>query len=799
MVFGFMLASVALARDGGRVNIALGRRYTLEPPPNHGVTTDPADTVQLTDGRHADGPLWTQRDAVGWSYANYVVVTIDLGAEAPISGASFDTAAGAAGVQFPTAIMVLVSVDGRAWYLAGDLVAESNELHGAPGSGYVHRFWTDQWRAHGRWVAFVVDVSGLFCFVDEVEVYGGDPAWLAGPLPGQPLRDVTAVLRQRGVLRRIDADAQRLEGLVKGLPPPLRDQLQQRLETLRRDAAFERVVRDAAASRATLPFSDNHEAILGVQASYWQARGALPFAAWVPPSNYDLLPYITDDPVPQAARKSADIILMRGETRSVAVNLVNAHPQVVTVKARIDGLSGCPADSCLQVSRVVWTDSRDGTPRALALERLDGTNGRFKLSVPPGLIEQLWLSVHPGPAMPPGDHGARVSLETDAADRVEVPLNVHVAAIDFPAQRSLHLGGWDYTDRQDLYGLTANNRDLLVKVLQQYLVDLPWGSPTMLAPGRYDRDGNMVEPPNTAAFDSWVLRWRGAFRYQVFVNAGNTFEGAQIQTPAFERKVSQWIRFWAQHARDRGLQGKQLALLLVDEPRTLEQDARIVAWASVIRKAAPDVVIWENPTWEDPRKMNRSLFELCDVFCPLRTHWLRGGLSFSESYESLRAKGIALGLYAANGPSAELDPYSYYRLHAWQAFAAGASETHFWSFADTGGSSSSWNPYLTPHVAFSPLFMTPDSVTPTKQMEAIREGVQDYETLAMLRAVVARRRPRADADDQLGEAKRLLSTGVQEVLVAAGEHEFNGGNAHDRVAADRVRAAALRLLEAMEN
>jgi hypothetical protein len=307
----------------------------------------------------------------------------------------------------------------------------------------------------------------------------------------------------------------------------------------------------------------------------------------------------------------------------------------------------------------------------------------------------------------------------------------------------------------------------------------------------------MIEPPDTEPFDSWVSRWKGAYRYQVFVDVRDDFDGARIGTPAFQRKVSQWIRFWWAHAQERGLRAGQLALLLWDEPRTSEQEARVVAWASVIKKAVPDVWIWEDPDWKDPRLISPPFFDLCDVLCTQWVFWLRGGSLFSQTYLTLRTKGKRLGTYSTSGPSARMDPYGYYRLQAWHAFAINAEEMQFWSFADNGGSSP-WHPYIVPRISYSPLFISPESVTPTKHMEAIREGIEDHETLSMLRSEVTRQRNEGSGSDPLlAEAQRLLSRGVEAVLASAGGTAFEWGERHDRTAADETRAATLRLLDSL--
>jgi len=118
-----------------------------------------------------------------------VVITLDLGADVPLRGLSYNTAAGVAGVEFPTSIMALISVDGRAFHALGDLVALSMK-HGVPPAGKygVHRFWTDAVQAHGRYLKLLVDPAGAYCFVDEIEVFLGAAAWAQLPMPGREIR-----------------------------------------------------------------------------------------------------------------------------------------------------------------------------------------------------------------------------------------------------------------------------------------------------------------------------------------------------------------------------------------------------------------------------------------------------------------------------------------------------------------------------------------------------------------------------------------------------------------------------------
>ncbi|HZO91562.1 MAG TPA: discoidin domain-containing protein [Chthonomonadaceae bacterium] len=783
-------------------NIALHRPYTLTPPPNYSLTTDLEDSVQLTDGRYADanGRLWTHKSAVGWSRISPVTITVDLGRDMPISGASFNTAAGGGGVQWPASILVLTSLDQQNWHPVGDLVAASNAQNGPPPQqGYaLYRFWTDQWHTHGRWVRFVVTGQGDFIFTDEVEIYQGTPQMLREPLSGRPVSNMSSLMLREAIARRLQTDKERLRQLAEraSIPEAERSRLRRDLENTPAEAG-EWPEGAPGSFRATLPLNTRHAQLLQAQARLWRAAGVPAFAAWVPASPYDPVPYLTDHPLPNPARNSASVALMQGVTRPVAVNLINGREQPVTVRVHIAGLPGGANPDYIQVRQAVWTDTRSGEAVAAALPEVRREGGVYSIMVPSGLLGQLWLNIHAGGSLPPGDYNGRIVLETEAGNSHEIVLHLYVAPVKFSRAEALHLGGWDYTDRERGEGVTPQNRDALIAALKEHLVDIPWGSPGLLTAGRYDAGGNMTAQPDTARFDDWLAHWQGASRYAIYVEAGETFEGARMGTPEFARKVSEWIRFWWRHAQERGLRAGQLALLLVDEPNSPARDQRFAAWAQVIKQTAPQVLLFEDPIWPDPRQMDPQVPALSDILCPNRIQWLESGPAFAQFYRDWQARGKRLGLYTASGLHAPRDPYAFYRLQAWQCFAIGAREEHFWSFTATG-EAPSWNPYLAVRTPETPLYIASESVTTAKQMEAIREGVEDYATLAMLARAAARRRERAPQDPLAHEAEDLLTAGVRSVLPPSGEKDLAWESPKDRTAADHMQERALRLLARLQ-
>ena len=178
-----------------------------------------------------------------------------------------------------------------------------------------------------------------------------------------------------------------------------------------------------------------------------------------------------------------------------------------------------------------------------------------------------------------------------------------------------------------------------------------------------------------------------------------------------------------------------------------------------------------------------------------------GSLLANEAYRNYftrqRPPGTTLDFYSCSGPVRQLDPYSYHRLQAWACWQHGAASTFFWALGD-GGGGSSWNEYAARGHAFTPDFLDATSVTPGKHMEAIREGIEDYEYLVMLRARIARAEEQGRAGPALEGASTLLVQAAQRVCDAQGAGAMQWLEDKDRSLADRLRLEILAAMAGME-
>lgn len=792
------------ANDAPGANVALGRPYKLDPAPNYTYAPDPGDAKQLTDGQYAPGNLWGDRPSVGWPSVGWlrakpVTITIDLGTSQPIGGVSYRTAAGKAGVVWPASIFVLASDDGDAWTELGDLVAQSSKRSRPPANGFaVHRYTSNEIVGRGRYVRFMVDDGpGPYVFVDEIEVFAGTeeaaraslaaagpPTPAAGPEYFAHARTRTGI--QQATKRDLTVARQRLADAK--VDAELRAQLGTKLDAAEQSLAKAKTP-NPATFRAILPMNDSQAAAFAVIGALDAAAGAPPLVAW---AADPWLPLAPDDAAPAMAG-AVRVAAANGEVRAGAINLRAAGERPLSVRLSIEGLPGGTNPRFVAVSSVAFTETADGSPTAAALLPASREGNAYRIDVPAGFTRQVWLSFAPRD-LPPGRHAGTIRASVEGGPSAEVPVELRVFAEPFPASTRLHIGGWDDTDSDDHYGLTPANVAPLIAHLRERGVDSPWGMAQALPFPKFDAWGRITAPPDTARFDRWIERWPGARRYLVFVNSQDDIAGIPRGTPGFAPAVADWLRFWADHAKTRGVRPDQISLLLVDEPHDAEQEQRVVAWGNAVRASGTGIGVWQNPTREDPADIPAAFLDATDELCANRLLGKLRGASYWEFFRNERTAKRTIELYGAEGPARGLDPYSYYRLQAWHADAIGGDGIHFWAFADNGDFSS-WNEFAATRRSFTPLFVAPDGVTGAKQMEAIREGAEDFELLARLReriAEVARSNPDHPALDR---ARALVQAAPARVLSAPGADEFAWSTSKDRNVADVVRIEIQQALD----
>ena len=824
-------------QEESRTNVALGKKYVFNKStqttaftPNYGHSEDEGDVTQLTDGKFTDtdgGNLlfWVQKTTVGWTRQPVVIFTIDLEQVEPISGLCYSTAGQPGNVGWPAAISMFVGDNDNEFYYVGDIVRLS-ATRGAPkDDGYsTHRYIAEDIAAKGRYVRLVIR-AGMrgHTTCDEVEIYRGPASLLNEKHQGRPLTEMEemeafsrGMVTDAGVRARLrnDLAAMRERIETSELASDEKAALQQRLDRLvPQISTFPKIEEEGF--RAIIPMNRLHAEIVSVNASLLRAQGLSTVAVWQKNRWDRLSPY--EAPLdPQVSPPAIDVVTMDNEYRSAAFNITNPGDEPIIASVRIEGLPGGTNPNYVTVHQVEYVDTVSNMFVADALPPADKTEKGYAISIPAGMTRQVWLTFHPREIEPGSFSGTiRVHYGKNGAP-FHLPLKLRIFDLTFPKQPALSLVMFEFSNNR-----FGDATDAVIEDLRSHFVDSPWANSDALPttdPSMFDESGNLIRQPDFSTFDAWLELVAPARYYPMYFNVksgrfNGSFAGRRVGTPEFRTALSQWVTAWAEHNRKLGLKPGQVGLLLLDEPATAEQGKEIVQWAEPIKAATSEIMVIEDPIltaqWYDDAP---EAFDICDILCPNMGTYEAGQPRSGEIYSSLQAKGKTLWFYQCSGPARLMDPYYYNRLSSWYCFKYGATGNGFWSYSDTGWAPSSWNMYRAASAGFSPVYVSGGKVVTGKHWEAVREGIEDYEYLHMLRERIGQLQPTADATGAAAEAQMAAPEEVvnaQKVLsdvlqrVAPGDYSqekaYQWGTEKDRSIADTARLEILETLQRLKN
>ena len=734
-------------------NVAIKKPYTLSAPPNYALCRDSGDKIQLTDGEYTKGYFWSQKSTVGWNNRNVLSVTIDLGETFPISGFSYSTAFGKAGVKMPEFIHVYASEDTKEWYYIGELMAKSIAERGLPSEeDYTHyKAATNNMPCKGRHICFLI-MQSPYTFIDELEVLKGDESLLAKAPSNEKSSTPMVHFYDKRLQSLIEKDIQKLEESIGKLSSSAKNSLSAEIADYRKNR-FAKLTIGSEDATPIYPLDDVHAEFYAINAKYLRSKGFSKPIIWRSCRWDNLNPM--EAPAKPAKPEPLEVEMMRGEVRAESFNILNPTNSTLKFKIEVKGLPAGSGIDCREVLGMVVKQMRYSTS---ALKPGDGAS--VIVDVPSGMSRQIWLSFK-RPTLKAGLYKATVSAVAEKVN-LSVPLSLRIYDLDFPKEPRLHVGGWDYLDGDGNCYKGKNCIEANVAMMRSIYADSPWGQGIVRPQGaKFDADGHLLNADqlNFSAWDTWVARWPGARIYCVFLSVGRKFYDEPMGTPRFNRMVSEYYSAWAKGLKERGVDAKNVVLLLVDEPMTKEQDERIIAWSKAIRDSKTGFQIYEDPRWSNLADANPEMFNSSDILCPSTVQMTNAEdvEAFKKFFTDYRDKGKTLWLYSCHGPARLLDPITYHRGQEWRAFEMGAEGSFYWALGCGGGIGDSWHPFRQPGTEYSPFMVSPNGPMDAKQSEGLREGVQDYEYLCMLRDRIAELKAKGVKPKKLAKAEKLLA------------------------------------------
>ena len=809
-------------------NLALNRPYQVQctgKTTDYYLTKDEGDAVQLTDGHGAPATnaMWFFKETVAWNRGP-VSVTIDLGETRAIGGMSYRTENGPhAGVNWPPAILILVSEDGQEYRLAGELVTLSARFGPPPATGR-HAFVTDELKTRGRYVRLIIQGS-ILVVSDEIEIYEGRRADLKNPASGpvieKPIDYFIAHRMPYAVAARVATDAARAGAVIDdlGVSRSVRKRSRARLEDLQRAAqTVERKDYDRD-FHAVAPLNEPHEQVFAVLGGAYRAAGYPEFMIWTTNRWARQTPF--DRPPRPAADPAAaplQVRMMRNERRGEVVNIGHFGEATRSATVRFSGLPGGSCPDYLEVRQAEYLAMPSRPWDADPLPRAEKTGDGWRVTLPPGMSRQLWLDFRlDAHACPAGRHQGEALIQVDDGPTLTVPLELTVAPFDMPEKRAVAVGVWDYSDQGGWGGLMGHHKGVndnlaaAVAHMQESGITAPWsraGSGSVIFPrphdAMFDAEGKLVNPPDFTAFDEWVKRWPDATYYMIYANGWGSFgevpDEEKVNQPELDetqRRFGEVMKVWAEHIRGLGIDPARIVICLFDEPQFSSQSRIILYWARAIKAAVPEFKLYEDTRFktayfENPYVLR--MLDLVDIITPGTDYdYQRLGQPAVDFYEKLRQKGKIMGFYVCAQTPSEAEATRYYRLQQWACWMINAggrqSWSGFWSYSDVRGGTP-WNQLAGGNDKnWCPAYLDYTSATDGKHWLAIFEGVQDYEYLLMLKDRIAAARQAGRDDETIAAAQTLLDELPSEVITAV--------RAGDQTACDKGRLRVLAALETL--
>ncbi len=273
---------------------------------------------------------------------------------------------------------------------------------------------------------------------------------------------------------------------------------------------------------------------------------------------------------------------------------------------------------------------------------------------------------------------------------------------------------------------------------------------TFVPLAKFDENGQIIGDIDYTRHDEFVKKYslHGMILFQM--TGGISGPGGR-ETEAYHKAYITWMKAWVQHLKDMGITYDRYAMYPVDEPGLSDGLVKMyLDYAKLTREADPQVLMYTDPVYRITEEELREMLPYVDIWCPNRNGFL---LDLSaEKFAIIKNSGKQVWTYECDGNAKHLSPLGYYRGQSWLAWRHGLTGIGFWTYC-----TSPEDPWFKSSV--SPDYLMTyqgESVVSTKRWEAVRDGVEDYSMLSVLRDKVAKVRADSAKQEAVKKADALL-------------------------------------------
>ena len=434
--------------------------------------------------------------------------------------------------------------------------------------------------------------------------------------------------------------------------------------------------------------------------------------------------------------------------------------------------------------------TQDGDVSADAIPLLDQAN---VLIVPGWSARQLWLEFSTK-ALAPGNWDGELrlrSLEPSPLD-LRVPLRVTVWPAGLPEEQPVTLCHWGYVH-------TSMLADQPEAALQDQIDHGTNVFVSLFAPkATYDEAGNIVGAIDFSEHDAYVRRHapHGTIlfcSYQYALKGPGGPEGE-----AYRRAHETWLKAWVTRLQELGVGYEGFALYPVDEPGLKSGLVEcFLRYAKLAREGDPHVRIYADPVKRITMEELEAMAPCMDIWCPNSGSFLK--FDCADKLAFMKAQDKPVWTYECSGNAKHQSPLGYYRGQAWLVWYRGLTGIGYWSYC-----TSSDDPWFRPEGKDYLLVYQGRGVVPSKRWKAVRDGIEDYSMLHVLRAAADGAEQAGRNPEAVAAARNLLQEDVWTIAEFCGIDDDTtlpgeGGMPQARRVADRrwdvIQATRRRIAE----
>lgn len=354
-------------------------------------------------------------------------------------------------------------------------------------------------------------------------------------------------------------------------------------------------------------------------------------------------------------------------------------------------------------------------------------------TVAAGGVQAFWITVRIPRAAAPGAYGGVVELAAPGFPAESVPVRLKVWDFERPVRPRLKtsFGLWQHKGIDRMHGVAPGTPEH-ARIFRSYgdMLLRDYHVSYRFFPG--------FDPARPQVFDEWM--------------EGQVAKGATVLSVPFSDPPADWLPAFQEHLRGKGWLDMAYARP-GDEPEPKDFPdiaARVARWKAVV----PDI----KTMIAGSRAASGGLEGAIDAWCPLTSGYDRAWAA------KRRAEGEEVWWYVCNVPYRPhanflLDHLAIeHRILFWQTFQCGADGLLYWNtvnwrYGDPWRNAATWRGSNGDGSLFYPGARGP---LPSIRLEIIRDGIEDYDLLALLRDLAADRQLAAKAPELAARARVAL-------------------------------------------